>query len=380
MNDNNLIRIPCSSEEEHEFVLVHVSYGFKNDDPLSLIELTGSEGENVYTVTIENGKKSSGITWRGNVKQPDQSTVNHILSSIFLPRDFSSNTAAAAAAANLNTSFTDKYYAIAEIKSDSLILTIQRKVEFIIEKIGDITLLSDELDISLFDWCNTIIESRDKSLYELNILKSVIAQKNGEIEKLNETLNKMTKIKREHENELLEKFALLLNEKKAKIRDQYRWLQSDSMKDSIPDSEKQTSNPGQDKTTDLQPKKADPPRRSKRKVTQAKSDSEFELDTERIDDLDDITLEDFNKDSKVTPDASETETDEEKSPVSEAVKKIECKSKIDLPRELSPASIAEEVKLPPKRQLPFSKKDTSATSSKMLKSTDNSEADSDDEL
>lgn len=51
MNGNNLIRIPCSIKDEHEFVLVHVSYGLRKDDPLSLIKLIGSEGENVYTVT-----------------------------------------------------------------------------------------------------------------------------------------------------------------------------------------------------------------------------------------------------------------------------------------------------------------------------------------
>ncbi|POS85446.1 hypothetical protein EPUL_002377, partial [Erysiphe pulchra] len=340
MNSNNLIRIPCSSEDEHEFFLVHVSYGLRKDDPLGLIKLIGSEGENVYTVTIENGKKLSGITWRGNVKQPDQSSVNHILSSIFLPMEFSGITASAAV--NLDTSFTGKYYAIAKVKSDSVILTIQRKAELIIEKIGDITLLSDELDISLFDWCNTIIESRDKSLSELNILKSVIAVKDGEIEKLKEALDKMTKVKREHENELLEKFALLLNEKKAKIRDQYRRLQLDSMGDPIPDSGRQKFDPNQDVTEDLPSKKVDPPRRSKRKVAQLKSDSEFEIDPEENDDLEDRALEDFNKVSKVTSEVSETETDEEISAVSETAKKTESESKIDLARESSPVSIAEE--------------------------------------
>lgn len=211
-------------------------------------------------------------------------------------------------------------------------------------------------------------------------MKSVVARKDGEIEKLKETLKKMTKLKREHENELLEKFALLLNEKKAKIRDQYRKLQLDSIGDRISDPERQSFDPGQDKTADLPLKKAEPPRRLKRKVTQVKSDSEFEIDSERNDDVEDAAFEDCNKDSQVTPVETETETDEELSPVSVAVKKTEIESKIDQAQELSPALIAEEVKLPPKRQLPFTKKNISATLSKGLKLTENYEADSDDEL
>lgn len=50
MDGKNLIRIPCSSKDEHEFVLIHASYAPEKDYPLCL-KLIGSEGENVYTTT-----------------------------------------------------------------------------------------------------------------------------------------------------------------------------------------------------------------------------------------------------------------------------------------------------------------------------------------
>ena len=44
--------------------------------------------------------------------------------------------------------------------------------------------------------------------------------------RLNESLAELVKLKAEEENSLLEKFSLLLNEKKLKIRDQQRLLAS----------------------------------------------------------------------------------------------------------------------------------------------------------
>ena len=51
-----------------------------------------------------------------------------------------------------------------------------------------------------------------------------ILEKEAENRKLNEALEELVRLKIEHEDGLLEKFSLLLNEKKLKIRDQQRLL------------------------------------------------------------------------------------------------------------------------------------------------------------
>lgn len=333
--------------------------------------------ERMYTQR-QNGENPSGITWRNYVPQPNQKLVNYILSSIFL----NGYVDAIADASDVGKTLTEKFHAIANIKSDAIILTIHKKAENITEKIGDITLLSDELDISLFDWCNTIIQLRDKSQFELSVLRSVVAIKDNEIKKLKETLDQMIKLKGDHENELMEKFALLLNEKKIKIREQYRSLQLDSIGNSKPESRKKPVGPEQDKSNLLLSEQAFTSRR-KRKVVQANSESEFESEAGSKNNLEDTTFDDFDKDSKVTSDATETETDDEEFLASVAQKNQDSGSISDMTQESSPATMTEEVILPPKRQLPFAK-DTSATKSKMPKSAvdfeDVAEVDSDDEL
>jgi len=76
----------------------------------------------------------------------------------------------------------------------------------------------EEIDFPL--WCCLAVDSREKKVVELEYMKRDLLEKEEENRKLNEALAELQRIKNEHEHNLIEKFSILLNEKKRKIRDQ----------------------------------------------------------------------------------------------------------------------------------------------------------------
>src|ERR1700677_3689696 len=92
------------------------------------------------------------------------------------------------------------------------------------QRLGVITLVEKEEVVELYDWCGLTIKAKDKVSQELEELKAQLKTREEEAKKLDDALAEMIKVKNDHENELIEKFSLLLNEKKLKIRDQQRLL------------------------------------------------------------------------------------------------------------------------------------------------------------
>ncbi|TQS33918.1 hypothetical protein Golomagni_05722, partial [Golovinomyces magnicellulatus] len=380
----NVIKIPCSSDE-HDFVLVHVSWDSDTSQSLTLV---GSEGENVYAVTIDKSRKSTGVKWKDEAP-PEQEVVDHLFSTIFL-----GDNAVIASSHDTDREVRGLYQAVAAIKSDTLIITIQKKIEGIIEKLGEITLLPEELDISLFSWCSLTIQSRQSLLHELDKTKSVLRRKDEEIKILKETLDQMTDLKRQHEDILLKKFTLLLNEKKAKIRDQERRLFMSSSTDNFMDLRKPVAAVVHEKdktSTKLSPGSKNPSKRSKRQASQL-YDSEDESDPRGIEmmgtmdvDIDadvDAVAGVSDENTKTTPTVSVTETDSDEegthSILLQERNKTVYESRID-PDDVSAVPYeAEAVILPPKRELPFMKREKWTTRSKTP--IEHSQSESDDEL
>jgi hypothetical protein len=85
---------------------------------------------------------------------------------------------------------------------------------------------NSEATVELFDWCSEALEGNSTSTQSLIALQAKYESRTADINKLKEQLESLTAAKSSYENELLEKFAALLNEKKAKIRDQQRLLAS----------------------------------------------------------------------------------------------------------------------------------------------------------
>jgi anion-transporting ArsA/GET3 family ATPase len=83
--------------------------------------------------------------------------------------------------------------------------------------------------IDLFEWCGQIITSKETTASELASQRKALQEKDDEVKKLEANYEELVNLKNSHENELLEKFSLLLNEKKLKIRDQQRLLASSNV-------------------------------------------------------------------------------------------------------------------------------------------------------
>lgn len=76
----------------------------------------------------------------------------------------------------------------------------------------------------MFEWCGLTLNAKQGATKELADLKEKLHEKNEETKKLNDTLKELVDLKNAHEDDLAQKFSILLNEKKLKIRDQQRLL------------------------------------------------------------------------------------------------------------------------------------------------------------
>ena len=91
--------------------------------------------------------------------------------------------------------------------------------------LGEISLTKDEdFEINPFNWAQIAAESHALAVKELAAVKSKIKDSQDTIDQLNKQLEDFLSAKRQTEDEMLEKFKVLLNEKKKKIRDQQRLL------------------------------------------------------------------------------------------------------------------------------------------------------------
>jgi hypothetical protein len=114
---------------------------------------------------------------------------------------------------------------VAEIAAQRTFTLIIRKiVGAITQSLGHIELEYVEEEISVFDWVKAAAESSDELREQLQTLQKSSAEQQNHVARLTTELDQLVKAKKDHEQELLSKFAALLNEKKLKIRDQQRLL------------------------------------------------------------------------------------------------------------------------------------------------------------
>jgi len=120
----------------------------------------------------------------------------------------------------------------------SLTITLQTHVEDIKRRLGIIELSysEDTEDVDLFGWAVLVVDTRDDLSSKLNDNGSRLNEAERKIESLKNHLDKLIAAKDEHETQLLSKFALLLNEKKLRIRTQQRQLAEADRPSRDPDS------------------------------------------------------------------------------------------------------------------------------------------------
>jgi hypothetical protein len=209
-------------------------------------------------------------------------------------------------------------------------------------------------------------------------LKAKLADKEEEVMKLDEKLAELIKIKSAYEDDLTEKFSILLNEKKLKIRDQQRLLACANVdrarlegveRNRIPERD---SPPGPSRT------------RKRKAATAVKDESDGETDGgfEKMD----VDAEAVEPEAEPnSADEDERQTDDEQSTADEdsgdeaPAVQLPTRNTNDAKASASgKASTAdEEAVIPPKRDLPFSKKPAPKPAAPVV---DGSETESDDEL
>jgi hypothetical protein len=196
-------------------------------------------------------------------------------------------------------------------------------------------------------------------------------EKDAQIKKLEEGMDELVRLKTSHENALLEKFSILLNEKKLKIRDQQRLLSASNI-----DPEKLEAVA---RSRDSRSRSAGPSRSGKRKL--AVKDDESDDGFEKMEVEEEAGApNDSDGEGRRTPelDSTASEGSDDEEPVPLPTRKTAHSQEVKEP----PSSAAAEVKKeefvpPPRRELPFQQKKLAAKAAPV---DDGSETESDNEL
>lgn len=295
--------------------------------------------------------------------------------------------------------------AVTEVVAEkSLTITIQKKIEgitvrltylglkkfanFLQQLFGQIVLKYDEDEpIDLFEWTCLSIKSANTLKSDVAASQASVKERDEQIRKLEETISEFTTLKKQNEDHLLEKFALLLNEKKLKVRDQQRIIASANIDPS-------KIEPEEDMDVDLEVS-AGPSRPRKRKAgTVVEDDSDEDVKME----VDEPEVEpDSDEADRQT--ASETESDSDTNTMPSSAPKVTAKAKpaspkpkaISPPRrktrgssvqpERKPEDDLDEDGMPPPRALPFQKKPVARQAAPLPPPAEGSETESEtDEL
>ncbi|EEH02958.1 conserved hypothetical protein [Histoplasma capsulatum G186AR] len=126
-----------------------------------------------------------------------------------------------------------------------IVVTLRKRIDTITQRLGTISLKQDDDQaIQLFDWTGLAVTRADELEEGLTSLTAKYDAVETTINKLNSQLQELIKIKSEHDDQLIAKFAQLLNEKKLKIRNQQRLLASAKIDPATVD-EMRTSDPSE---------------------------------------------------------------------------------------------------------------------------------------
>lgn len=105
-------------------------------------------------------------------------------------------------------------------------ITFRNRIDDITQRIGAIELSHTSKTIQLFDWASLAVDKNIALESELSALSERTDGDKATIARLETQLADLIRAKADHEEQMLMKFVLLLNEKKAKIRDQQRLIQT----------------------------------------------------------------------------------------------------------------------------------------------------------
>ncbi|KAK3304411.1 uncharacterized protein B0T15DRAFT_512565 [Chaetomium strumarium] len=202
MPSSHIIRIP-RTDEDGAFVLGEVTPS--GSKPLN-VKFVATEGEEPYVVKLRHDRIGD---LRASSSPCSSEEWERILKALLLGGELIEGIEAGAEA------HVGKFITI----------TVRRRVAGINQRLGALTLnhKADEA-IQLFDWCGAAALQREQFQESLATEKAKVAEREARITDLRNQLDELTESKKAREMEILEKFCVLLNEKKVKIREQQRLL------------------------------------------------------------------------------------------------------------------------------------------------------------
>ncbi|KAK4962776.1 hypothetical protein LTR10_000403 [Elasticomyces elasticus] len=114
---------------------------------------------------------------------------------------------------------------VAALNEETFTITLRKNIGGVHQRLGTIKFdRNDEEGIDIFDMASTAVATADELREKLSTLQASVGSQQEQVAKLNQQLDDLVKAKKDHEEELLKRFAALLNAKKLKIRDQQRLL------------------------------------------------------------------------------------------------------------------------------------------------------------
>ncbi|KFZ16555.1 hypothetical protein V502_05034 [Pseudogymnoascus sp. VKM F-4520 (FW-2644)] len=202
-----LLRIPHQDGQEG-FVLVHIAPLAQKGAAALDVKILATEGSAPFALTL----KQNQIQKLKSKKAPcTDDEWEAILEVILLQQESDPDKAAAAEGIEVE----------AAVEEDVAVeLIFKKSTSGITQRLGSLRLPHDEdQEIELFDWCGASISHSHSLTSTLQSAQAALRKEQSKSQKLAEQLEELIKAKGENEHSLLEKFALLLNEKKAKIRE-----------------------------------------------------------------------------------------------------------------------------------------------------------------
>ncbi|GAB7345195.1 hypothetical protein MBLNU457_3575t1 [Dothideomycetes sp. NU457] len=340
-----VVRIPRTDEAADAFVLVKVeSAGSLKLD----LQLIGTDGSSPFVGQVKHNsaKKLRAKTYNGS-DEDLIAALGYILlhdDDVEKPKDVE---------------------AIANVDND-LHIVIRKNIGGITQRIATITLQqNDDVEIELFEWTAQAAASYDTARSTLSDLQASMKEQQLTVERLNSQLDDLVKAKKEHESQLIQKFAELLNAKKLKIRDQQRLLSNASID---PKFAEQVRGARESITH-----KAGDSRKGKRKAESEEDESEdgFEVSGKQQD-LDEEELrEELNE--QATPEASDQDETEDEDEEGVGPKSRDNRTTVGVGRRgkaldaeettAGPTKPSKPLTLPPRRELPFVPKTTEKSAS-----------------
>ena len=101
-------------------------------------------------------------------------------------------------------------------------ITLRNRIDQITQKLGSIGLKETTDEIQLFDWASQAVDQQTSIANEVATLRTKAEIDKATVSALQAQLADLVQAKADHEEQLISKFALLLNEKKVAIRNQQR--------------------------------------------------------------------------------------------------------------------------------------------------------------